>query len=164
MERQIQKRIYNHKNTRCHAIMNEGQGTGNNVICKIPLTTSTFLESVTNGTLGFQIQKFWIWIESIESFLRVDSIDSKSFSGFTQRNRKFIFGFEIRIWILTKGTDPKRKLVNVKLSHVVSKVYSGSREHDMPTTKNSRLPHTDRGLFLRTVKPLLRGHPREMAN
>ena len=33
MERQIQKRIYNHKNTRCHTIMNEGQEAGNNVIC-----------------------------------------------------------------------------------------------------------------------------------
>ena len=27
------KKVYNHKNTRCHAIMNDGQETGNNVIC-----------------------------------------------------------------------------------------------------------------------------------
>ena len=33
MERQIQKRIYNHQNTGCHAIMNECQETRNNVIC-----------------------------------------------------------------------------------------------------------------------------------
>ena len=68
---------------------------------------STFFESVPNKTLGFQIQKIRIWIESIESFLRVDSMDWKSFFGFAQRNRKSIIGFEIRIWILTKGTHPK---------------------------------------------------------
>ena len=67
---------------------------------------STFFESVPNGTLGFQIQKQRIWIESIESFLRVGAMDSKSFFGFPQRNRKSIFRFEIRIWILTKGTHP----------------------------------------------------------
>ena len=49
---------------------------------------STFFESVPNGTLGFQIQKIRIWIESIESFLRVGPVDSKSFFGFAQRNRK----------------------------------------------------------------------------
>ena len=32
MECQIQKKIYSHKNTRCHPVMNEGQETGNNVI------------------------------------------------------------------------------------------------------------------------------------
>ena len=67
---------------------------------------STFFKSVPNGTLGFQIQKRWIWIESIESVLREDSMDSKSFFGFAQKNRKSIFGFEIRIWILTNGTRP----------------------------------------------------------
>ena len=65
---------------------------------------STFFESVPNGTLGFQIQKIPIWIESIESFLRLGSMDSKSFFGYAQRDRKSIFEFEIRIWILTKGT------------------------------------------------------------
>ena len=67
---------------------------------------STFVECVPNGTLGFQIQKIRIWIESIESFLRVGSVDSKSFFGFAQRNRKSIFGFEIRFWILTLETHP----------------------------------------------------------
>ena len=62
--------------------MNEGQETGNNVICLTPLTMSTFLESAPNGTLGFQIQKILIWIESMESFLRVGSMDSKSFLDF----------------------------------------------------------------------------------
>ena len=33
MEREIQKRIYNHKNTRYHSLINEGKETGNNVIC-----------------------------------------------------------------------------------------------------------------------------------
>ena len=67
---------------------------------------STFFESVPSGMLGFQIQKIRIWIESIKSFLRVGSVDSKSFFGFAQSiNRKSIFGFEIWIWILTKGTD-----------------------------------------------------------
>ena len=68
---------------------------------------STFFEFVPNGTLGFQIKKIRIWIESIESFLGVDSMDSKSFFGFAQKNGKSIFGFEILIWILTKGTYPQ---------------------------------------------------------
>ena len=91
--------------------MNEGQETGNNVICQTPLTMSTFFESVPNGTLGFQVHKIRITIESIESFLRVGPVDSKSFFGFAQRNRKSAFGFEIRIWILTKGTHPQEQIV-----------------------------------------------------
>ena len=75
---------------------------------------STSFESVPNGTLGFQIQQIRIWIESIESFIRVGSMDSKSSLGFSQRNRKSIFGFEIRIWILTKGTHPMCVIVTKK--------------------------------------------------
>ena len=67
---------------------------------------STFFETVPSGTLRFQVQKLRIWVEAIESFLRVGSTESKPFFGFAHRNRKSIFGFEIRIWILTKGTQP----------------------------------------------------------
>ena len=77
MEHQIQKKVYNHKNTRCHPIMNEGRETANDVICS--RIVSTVFESVPSGTLRSQIQKIRIWIESTESFLEVCSIDSKSF-------------------------------------------------------------------------------------
>ena len=74
-----------------------------------------------NAWRGFQIQKIWIWIESIESFLRVGTMDSKSFFGFAQRktrNRKYIFGFEIGIWILNKGTLPGPGIRNLNFISV----------------------------------------------
>ena len=86
---------------------------------------STLFESVPNGTLGIQIQKVRMWTESIESFLKVGSMDSKSFFGFAQRNRKSIFGFEIR-----SNTDldfDQRKVPAVEVSlhktHHVAKLW-----------------------------------------
>ena len=67
---------------------------------------SNFFKSVAYGTLGFQIQKIRICIECIESFLRVGSMDLNFFLCKPKGTQNPFFGFEIQIWILTKGTHP----------------------------------------------------------
>ena len=70
---------------------------------------STFFESAPNGTLGFEIQKKRIWIVSIESFIRVGSMDSKSFFWICPKEQK------IHFWIRNPDLDFDQKNVPLRL-------------------------------------------------